>query len=212
MKTPAWLARPPVWFFGVFFSRPLWKSGFGKPPVEAFWTSLVCWHSSDPLPASGFLMLPRTASPFLSLSLLSSPSEVEWGDCAMQNNTGHNDGACRVWDRKERKKSIILIRRWDSRKVGESRSVGKDQFQFTCHSVQPLMGLLSPSCWDAPEGPAHWLYCSYSWPGPQLNNTASVCWLNWSDRDTSAQFSLSDWCSLCVATTSRELTGRRSLC
>lgn len=62
--------------FSQGWQPPLWDNGFGKPPVEAFWTSLVCWHCSDPLPVSGFLMQPRALFPFLSFSFVSLSPEA----------------------------------------------------------------------------------------------------------------------------------------
>lgn len=58
------------------------------------------------------------------------------------------------------------------------------QHPFTCHVVEPQKDLLSPSCVDAPEAPAHRSYCSSFKPGPQLHNTASVPGLTGPDRGT----------------------------
>lgn len=157
----------------------LWENSFGNPPAEAFWTSLVCWHCSDPLPVSGFLMQPRTVSPFLSFSFLS----LLWGVLGRQG--GH-----KLVGRERRSMHRVggakkMIKSWGS--VPEILVKSKRatlQFPFTWHFVEPQTDLLSPSCSDAPEGPAHRSYCSSSWPSPQLNNAASVLWLNRSDRET----------------------------
>lgn len=118
----------PVNFF--VFERWRLLHGWHEGPCERAVLASLLWRLFGPLlfvdialilcQPLAFSCYQELHHPFC-LSLLSSPSEVEWGDCAMQNNTGHNDRACRDWDRRERKMSII-IRRWDSRKVGESRS------------------------------------------------------------------------------------------